>query len=832
MAIDKKYVIGFLLLVILSSGVIYISLGTEGKIRVDKDKTTFYAFQNSRWVVGGREYVKLFSGTKLQYRDKKNIEIKYDINDTRVTITKKTPYKNGAIVIEKYEFDGSIKDIALFPISHTIEVINGTGLILQYEVRDLEYYGDTRIINSPAIFGKKMKVEWEGNPYYHKVFQQKSSDKLVLKWKIENNYKLIKTRLFDPVDISQENNIIYYTGDWYNVNIHLFKKINESYNGSVNSIFVYVEDNNKYKFGAIDNENSGIADYLYKIESDVELIKENNTLYINNQNEKRTFNFSDICSRDYANCSYQFRIENRIDNSTYYAVYIYFKSNSTIDPFLKAIQLKRTQNRKEITLSQNIFRGWNVRSSGNESKIFNVELTKNRICLVPKSKQNRTIKNQTSNQTIIYSVPDEIQLKTDKNTWIVKKVNNKFCYDVDNLLMRKRLKFGAHSITLEGDTVYNSVDTNITQETGFAHLNISKEGLILYLPFDINSSTVYDYSSKNNDGTVNGPTYTSSGKYGGAYDFNGSVENIDMGDKDIFSFPNNKFAFSFWTYANEDTSYKGILCKLNWEYALGYTSGYPTNNYIFKAWSVAGSTVYNTLQTAYTQKVWEHYVYTANGTTAFLYKNGNLVSSTAKTAENMGNGGYPLRIGYSGDAGGNAYFNGTIDEIMIFNRSLNSSEVSEIYNEQYKRFYPNGKMVWKDLDFGNNSVSNITLTNCDVPSGTQLAAQIGNGRIKNFTNCKITDYGLPYNSSNLSIYYTSNADDFFTPLVIGNITLDLDNNNLINCSNIDALTLTTDKNVTFFGNGTVDVYTLNLNSTNQYLFINSGCQLNLHEQIS
>ena len=77
-----QWTIGVLLLVLLASGVVYVSMGDQVKIRVDDDKTTFYLKNINEdgdyygnWLVAGREYVKLYDGSKLIYRDAKNINI-------------------------------------------------------------------------------------------------------------------------------------------------------------------------------------------------------------------------------------------------------------------------------------------------------------------------------------------------------------------------------------------------------------------------------------------------------------------------------------------------------------------------------------------------------------------------------------------------------------------------------------------------------------------------------------------------------------------------------------------------------------------------------------
>ena len=57
MAISYKFWIGFVLLSLLTSGIVYIQLQDDVKIRVDDDKTTFYVKnENNRWTVLDRDW--------------------------------------------------------------------------------------------------------------------------------------------------------------------------------------------------------------------------------------------------------------------------------------------------------------------------------------------------------------------------------------------------------------------------------------------------------------------------------------------------------------------------------------------------------------------------------------------------------------------------------------------------------------------------------------------------------------------------------------------------------------------------------------------------------
>ena len=189
--------VGVLLLAILSVS-IYVQMDEQVKLHVDNYKSVFSVWEDDKWVVSGKEYSRLFDGVKLSYADKR--EVTSEVNGNLVTIKRLIEYKNGAKQINTYSFDGSIDDKELFPISHQIEMFNAKGKILEYTARELLYTGESRIATSPESFGHSMKVEWEGEPYIHKIYKYKWKDeaKLTLRYRIESDYEVYKIRLFDP----------------------------------------------------------------------------------------------------------------------------------------------------------------------------------------------------------------------------------------------------------------------------------------------------------------------------------------------------------------------------------------------------------------------------------------------------------------------------------------------------------------------------------------------------------------------------------------------------------------------------------------------------------
>jgi len=192
-----RNVIGYLLVVLLSTAMIITFMEGGVKFRIDDDKSTFYVLnENSRWVVSGRELNSLWDGTSKMNRQASKIVRSQTIEGNITTFTRTTPYIRGPTIVDTYTFDGSLKDVEQFPVSHTVQVINASGLIYQYEIRDAEYNGTAHAVDdSRFTFGKKMKVEWDPTFYNARVYK---SGILKVRWRVTSDDRSYRVRLFDP----------------------------------------------------------------------------------------------------------------------------------------------------------------------------------------------------------------------------------------------------------------------------------------------------------------------------------------------------------------------------------------------------------------------------------------------------------------------------------------------------------------------------------------------------------------------------------------------------------------------------------------------------------
>ena len=219
--VKTKFIVGFLLVTILVS-ITYVQLGKDVKIRVDKDKTTIYVYEN-RWVVGAREYNSLFDGTSKMNRRLSSLNVSTIIDDIEktTTIIRRTGYIRGPVIVDTYFFDGKINDIERTPVFHKIEIFNASGFFFRYEVRDLTYSGLAYALNGETIlnFGRNIKIEL--NPGYRWARVYKSGI-VKAQYDINSDYEVFYFVLVDPpptLTLTIEGNV-------NNITLELGSKVN------------------------------------------------------------------------------------------------------------------------------------------------------------------------------------------------------------------------------------------------------------------------------------------------------------------------------------------------------------------------------------------------------------------------------------------------------------------------------------------------------------------------------------------------------------------------------------------------------------------------------
>jgi hypothetical protein len=170
------------------------------------------------------------------------------------------------------------------------------------------------------------------------------------------------------------------------------------------------------------------------------------------------------------------------------------------------------------------------------------------------------------------------------------------------------------------------------------------------------------------------------GKFGKALQFDGANDYVNISDSNILDVTN--FTFEAWInlyeLPTEDGNYKTIFDKINssspfWSYLFRFSPNAGINQLTVGTIDITSQPKYSSadLGNKLTKNVWHHVLGSFNGSTAKLYFDGNLeIQNNFHTAIPFKSDG-PLWIGTNTEQqGGTGLFNGTIDNLRIYNKEL------------------------------------------------------------------------------------------------------------------------------------------------------------------
>jgi hypothetical protein len=193
--------------------------------------------------------------------------------------------------------------------------------------------------------------------------------------------------------------------------------------------------------------------------------------------------------------------------------------------------------------------------------------------------------------------------------------------------------------------------------------------------FDAGSgTTAADSSDKANDGTLDGATWQTSGRFGGALEFDGDGDNVSVADDASLDLT-NALTLEAWVYPTSAPAYAAVIAKDRSGGGLPY--GVETASGLPDAYVNAGGHVGATATSPLSPASWTHLAETYDGTTLRLYVNGALAASAAVSGT-LPNSADPLRIG--GDRTWGEWFAGRIDEVRVYTRALSPSEIQSDMN--------------------------------------------------------------------------------------------------------------------------------------------------------
>ena len=175
---------------------------------------------------------------------------------------------------------------------------------------------------------------------------------------------------------------------------------------------------------------------------------------------------------------------------------------------------------------------------------------------------------------------------------------------------------------------------------------------------------------------VGGPTWTTSGRVGGALQFDGTNDYVDTALETAFDFT-GPFSVSFWMKRNGFTNaWEAMVTKADsaWGVArnsTGRSVAFTTFNASGAAQDLAGTAIVDDNQ-------WHHVVAVYTGTQKQLYIDGAL-NGSVNYAQTLRTNNFNVRLGMNQEYSP-AFYGGALDEVRVYGRALTAAEVTLLFS--------------------------------------------------------------------------------------------------------------------------------------------------------
>ena len=275
--------------------------------------------------------------------------------------------------------------------------------------------------------------------------------------------------------------------------------------------------------------------------------------------------------------------------------------------------------------------------------------------------------------------------------------------------------------------------------SGMAQTSLN-QGLMAWYPFDGNAN---DNSGNGNNPSFNNATLTTDrfGNPNSAYEFNGTSNYMQIPNSATLNC-GTRASISMWVKVKG--FYKGachgnyVICKgPATDYTLNtvFDDGLYDSKYGKSACSIATpdtihQTFYSSLggwddSTFIEKDKWYHLVLVADSNIVSAYLDGELIRTSTKSNVQPYNSSYDLFLGRYFDSFAPYWLNGVLDDVRIYNRALNATEIDSLHNYQPKIDLNLGLMAWYPFD-GNDKDSSGNNNNPTFDNAKLTTDRLGN----------------------------------------------------------------------------------------------------------
>jgi uncharacterized repeat protein (TIGR02543 family) len=194
-------------------------------------------------------------------------------------------------------------------------------------------------------------------------------------------------------------------------------------------------------------------------------------------------------------------------------------------------------------------------------------------------------------------------------------------------------------------------------------------GLVAAYSFNAGSgTTLADITGNGGSGTVSGATWTA-GRYGNGLAFDGVNDQVSTGYATNLS----RWTVSVWVRSPAPPSSAGASGPVHREKNFQINWNHPNSTFRGAAGVRVNGTWYAASFGTLAANTWYHLAATYDGERLRTYRNGVLVTSNTAPSGTPNTESATLKLGRHAAAA--QYFNGTIDDVRIYNRALSQSEI-------------------------------------------------------------------------------------------------------------------------------------------------------------
>jgi|GEM_PF-656954 len=280
-------------------------------------------------------------------------------------------------------------------------------------------------------------------------------------------------------------------------------------------------------------------------------------------------------------------------------------------------------------------------------------------------------------------------------------------------------------------------------------------GVVAYLPFDKDYN---DHSGNNNNGTPVGNVSLVPGRVGNALHFSSAPTNtvgtnfVTLGTNNAsLMFGTNSFSVSFWVNYTNQADDSPFISNKDWNSSGNQGWGVFSQNggnFSVNATGTSGTKQNVKLSTILRDGNWHHVAVSFwRGNYASVYADGKLVATSAMTfGGSVDPANMAVNIGQDGTGtytdGTSAHIDALIDEVILWNRVISASEVSQLYTA--------GSLGGSALEspyitstvYGGNSLT-INWINGIAPFSVQKNTSLGNANWSTVTTTTNTTATIP-----------------------------------------------------------------------------------------